>query len=399
MAPTASSPAARPARASSSRSTSGAALPRRFELACTGTLVVHAGAQTTADTSALAGHAAEIGADAVAVIPPPYFELDADELTAHFVSAARACAPLPFYCYAFTARSGYPLPVEVIRRIGESVDNLAGLKVSEAPFERVEPYLELGLPVLIGNEPLIADGIARGAIGTVSGMSAAFPDVVRTALDAADAPAMERLRSLRIAMEESSQFIAAAKHVLGLRGVPVRAGHAGAAARPGRPRGGERSKWRLRRSWLRRRPDRGPASLNRCRASGGGDVRRGLCGTQRRVARLDLLVDDPQPAVERPERRLHRVQRQPFHVVEPDPERPMERRELAAERDPAHQPVVGVDGDPEAEPAQQIDRVLLDGGGGAGVHVGRRAHLERHAPIAHVGSEPAERHPAVAAAP
>jgi dihydrodipicolinate synthase/N-acetylneuraminate lyase len=193
-----------------------------FRTAVSGVLVVHAGAQTTADTAALAEHAARIGADAVAVIAPPYFALDADELTAHFVTAARACAPLPFYCYAFTARTGYPLPVEVIRRIGESVDNLAGLKVSEAPFERVEPYLELGLPVLIGNEPLIADGIARGAIGTVSGMAAAFPDVVRSALDAADAPAMERLRSLRVAMEASGQFIAAAKHVLGLRGVAVR---------------------------------------------------------------------------------------------------------------------------------------------------------------------------------
>jgi dihydrodipicolinate synthase/N-acetylneuraminate lyase len=194
-----------------------------FRIATSGALVVHAGAQTTADTSALAAHAVEIGADAVAVIAPPYFVLGDDELTAHFVAAARACAPLPFYCYAFTARSGYPLPVEVIRRIRDSVDNLAGLKVSEAPFERVEPYLELGLPVLIGNEPLIADGIARGAIGTVSGMSAAFPDVVRSALDAADAPSMERLRSLRIAMEESGQLIAAAKHVLGMRGVPVNA--------------------------------------------------------------------------------------------------------------------------------------------------------------------------------
>jgi dihydrodipicolinate synthase/N-acetylneuraminate lyase len=193
-----------------------------FRSAVSGVLVVHAGAQTTADTSALAEHAAHIGADAVAVIAPPYFALDADELTAHFVTAARACAPLPFYCYAFTARTGYPLPVEVIRRIGESVDNLAGLKVSESPFERVEPYLELGLPVLIGNEPLIADGIARGAIGTVSGMAAAFPDVVRSALDAADAPAMERLRSVRVAMEASGRFIAAAKHVLGLRGVAVR---------------------------------------------------------------------------------------------------------------------------------------------------------------------------------
>jgi dihydrodipicolinate synthase/N-acetylneuraminate lyase len=135
-----------------------------FRDAVGGTLIVHAGAQTTADTVALAAHASEIGADAVAVIAPPYFTLDADALTAHFVAAARACAPLPFYCYAFTARSGYPLPVDVIRRIGASVDNLAGLKVSESPFERVEPYLDLGLPVLIGSEPLIAarSGPCRG---------------------------------------------------------------------------------------------------------------------------------------------------------------------------------------------------------------------------------------------
>lgn len=195
-----------------------------FRQAVSGVLVVHAGAQTTADTVALARHATEIGADAVAVIPPPYFPLDDDALTAHFVAAARAAAPLPFYCYAFTPRSGYPLPVEVIRRIAASVDNLAGLKVSESPFERVAPYLELGLPVLIGNEPLLPAGIARGAIGTVSGMAAAFPDVVRQALDAADNAAGARLLSLRTAMEASGQFIAAAKHVLGMRGVPVSGG-------------------------------------------------------------------------------------------------------------------------------------------------------------------------------
>ena len=131
---------------------------------------------------------------------------------------------LPFYCYAFAARSGYPLPVEVIRRIGASVDNLAGLKVSESPFERVEPYLDLGLPVLIGNEPLIPAGVARGAIGTVSGLAAAFPDVVREALDVADDAAGVRLAELRASVEASGQFIAAVKHVLGLRGVPVGTG-------------------------------------------------------------------------------------------------------------------------------------------------------------------------------
>lgn len=192
-----------------------------FRAATSGVLIVHGGAQTTDDTVTLAAHAREIGADGVAVIPPPYFPLDDDALTAHFVAAAAAAAPLPFYCYAFTARSGYPLPVSVIRRIAESVDNLAGLKVSESPFERVEPYLELGLPVLIGNEPLIGAGLTRGALGTVSGMAAAFPDVVREALDAGDAVSMDRLRALREAMEASGQFIASAKHALGLRGVRV----------------------------------------------------------------------------------------------------------------------------------------------------------------------------------
>ena len=200
------------------------AVARAFREALGGVLVVHAGAQTTADTVALARDAVELGADAVAVIPPPYFPLDDDALTAHMVAAARAASPLPFYCYAFAPKSGYPLPVEVVRRIGAAVDNLAGLKVSESPFERVEPYLELGLPVLIGNEPLLPAGIARGAIGTVSGMGSAFPDVVRTALDAADDEAGARLLSLRSAMEASGQFIAAAKHVLGMRGLPISGG-------------------------------------------------------------------------------------------------------------------------------------------------------------------------------
>jgi len=192
-----------------------------FRAALEGMLVVHAGAQTTADTVALAAHARQIGADAVAVIPPPYYPFDADAITAHFVAAARACNPLPFYCYAFSPRSGYPLTVEVIRRIQGEVDNLAGLKVSESPFEKVAPYLELGLPVLIGSEPLIGQGLAAGAIGTVSGMASAFPDVVRSGLDAGDAAATDQLARLRSVMEASGQFIAAAKHVLGRRGVPI----------------------------------------------------------------------------------------------------------------------------------------------------------------------------------
>ena len=191
-----------------------------FRAAVRGQLFLHCGAQTTAETVALADHAREVGGDAVAVIPPPYFPLDADALTAHFVAAAEACRPLPFYIYAFTARSGYPVPLDVVARVRDTAENLAGLKVSESPFSRVEPFLGLGLPVYVGSEPVIPAAMARGAHGAVSGLAAAFPEVVRAALDIPDAAAEARLQALRSAME-TSPFIASVKHVLRRRGLPL----------------------------------------------------------------------------------------------------------------------------------------------------------------------------------
>src|SRR6185437_1032991 len=121
-------------------------------------VAVHCGAQTTRETAILAEHAASIGADAVAVIAPPYFALDEDELLAHFETAARACAPVPFYLYEFEARSGYAIPLPVIERLRERAPNLAGMKVSDSPWERLEPYLIEGLDVFVGAESLLERG-------------------------------------------------------------------------------------------------------------------------------------------------------------------------------------------------------------------------------------------------
>src|SRR5581483_78255 len=115
-------------------------------------VAAHCGAQTTAATVALAAHAAETGADAVAVIAPPYFRLDDDALLDHLAAAAAACAPTPFYLYEFADVSGYAIPVAVVERLRERAPNLSGLKVSDAPFARVAPYLLDGLDVFVGAE-------------------------------------------------------------------------------------------------------------------------------------------------------------------------------------------------------------------------------------------------------
>jgi len=183
-------------------------------------IAVHCGAQTTRDTALLAEYAAAGGADAVAVIAPPYFALDEEELLTHFETAARACAPLPFYLYEFEARSGYAIPLAVIERLRERGPNFVGMKVSDSPWERVEPYLIEGLDVFVGAEALLERALAAGAAGAVSGLAGSFPDAVVPLVREPAPGTAERATALRANLQRFP-FHAASKAALGFRGVPV----------------------------------------------------------------------------------------------------------------------------------------------------------------------------------
>ena len=138
-------------------------------------VAVQCGAQTTAETVALAAHAAEVGADAVVVIGPPYFPLDERAQYSHFLAAAAACAPLPFYVYEFAATTGYAVAPTVLERLRGAAPNLAGLKVSDTPWASFERYLLPGLDVFAGPESLIHRAREAGAVGAVSALASAFP--------------------------------------------------------------------------------------------------------------------------------------------------------------------------------------------------------------------------------
>src|SRR6266511_4481255 len=176
-------------------------------------VIVHAGAQTTADTVALSAHAADLGAQGVAVVAPPYFHLDEPALLAHFQAAARACEPLPFYVYEFARVSGYAVPPATIERLRERAPNLVGMKVSDAPWEAFRPYLLDGLDILVGPESLIAQGLEHGAVGAISALASALPEKV-VAVD-------PRLKEIRDAIERFPRH-AALKRIAVRRGVPMR---------------------------------------------------------------------------------------------------------------------------------------------------------------------------------
>jgi dihydrodipicolinate synthase/N-acetylneuraminate lyase len=184
-------------------------------------VAVHCGALTTADTAALAEHAGEIGAAAVAVIGPPYFPYDDDALLEHFLAAARACDPVPFYVYEFEARSGYQVPLDVISKLHDRAGNMRGLKVSDRSWEVFERYLIEGLDVFVGPEALIARGLQAGAVGAVSGVATAFPEVVAEAVRSGTPEATAGANEIRSILERAPLH-AALKRVLAHRGVPIR---------------------------------------------------------------------------------------------------------------------------------------------------------------------------------
>jgi dihydrodipicolinate synthase/N-acetylneuraminate lyase len=184
-------------------------------------VAVHCGAQTTADTVALAIHAAEVGADAVVVIGPPYFKLDEKAQYGHFLAAANACAPLPFYVYEFAATSGYAVAPEVLLRLREEAPNLAGLKVSDTPWDAFSDYLLPGFDIFVGPEALIHQGLESGAVGAVSALASAFPTEVAEVVRSPSSEGAARLAELRAFVERFPRQ-AALKRILGLRGIAVR---------------------------------------------------------------------------------------------------------------------------------------------------------------------------------
>ena len=184
-------------------------------------VAVHCGAQTTAETVALAAHVTEIGADAVVVIGPPYFMLDERAQHAHFLAAARACAPLPFYVYEFASTSGYAVAPDVLRRLREESPNVVGLKVSDTPWSAFESYLLPGFEIFVGPEALIHQGLERGGAGAVSALASALPRDVAEVVRRPTPEGAARLGELRTFVERFPRQ-AALKRLLGRQGIAVR---------------------------------------------------------------------------------------------------------------------------------------------------------------------------------
>ena len=131
------------------------------------------------------------------MIAPPYFPLGSASSSTTSAPPPTRATRLPFYVYEFAGRSGYAIPVDVIEQLRRKQTNVVGLKVSDTPFDAIEPYLIDGMDVFIGSEPTRSRRHGAGAVGAVSGLASAWPEVVAALVHEHSPEAHLRVTELR----------------------------------------------------------------------------------------------------------------------------------------------------------------------------------------------------------
>jgi N-acetylneuraminate lyase len=135
-------------------------------------LIVHVGHTSYRESRALAKHAQEIGADAIATIAPGSFKpQSAVELVAWCRLVAEAAPQLPFYYYHMPAMSGVHISVlDFLKEADGKIPNLAGIKFTHEDlmdYANARAFAGGKYAMLFGRDEILLAGLGFGAAGAV----------------------------------------------------------------------------------------------------------------------------------------------------------------------------------------------------------------------------------------
>lgn len=200
-----------------------------------GRLPLYVGITDTALAEAvdLGRHAADAGAAAVVAAPPFYFPAGQTELR-HWFELLLADLPLPLLLYNIPSCAKIEIGPETLSAL-MAHESVIGFKDSSGSLDYLAAALSLvaerrpGWPVLTGPEHLLAEAVAMGAAGGVTGGANLVPGLFASLYRAASAgndAEVERLQALVMRLQElytigkyGSAFLKGVKCALELRGV------------------------------------------------------------------------------------------------------------------------------------------------------------------------------------
>jgi N-acetylneuraminate lyase len=135
-------------------------------------VIVHVGHLSGKESGALARHAQEIGADAIAAVAPSFFKpAGVAELVA-WCGQVAACAPqLPFFYYHIPSMTSVAIPAAAFLTEARSrIPTLAGIKFTHedvADFNATRAVGGTDYDILFGRDELLLTALGLGATGAV----------------------------------------------------------------------------------------------------------------------------------------------------------------------------------------------------------------------------------------
>ncbi|HKS66929.1 MAG TPA: dihydrodipicolinate synthase family protein [Candidatus Acidoferrales bacterium] len=155
---------------------------------------------TTAESVSLAKEAAEMGCDALMVLPPYVYNGDWREMKTHVASVFRS-TKLSCMLYNNPISYGTDFLPEQIRELASEHPNFHAVKESSTDVRRVSAIRALAgdrLAVFVGVDDAIVEGIGVGAVGWIAGLANALPresvDLFNYAAEGKSAQAFELYR-------------------------------------------------------------------------------------------------------------------------------------------------------------------------------------------------------------
>lgn len=135
-------------------------------------LVVHVGHLSLTESCALAKHAQDAGADAIATIAPSFFKPPGERELVEWCTKVAAAAPkIPFYYYHMPAMTGLRITVtEFLKEAQGRIPTLAGVKFTHEDlmdYGCATDFADGRLSMLFGRDEILLAGLSLGATGAV----------------------------------------------------------------------------------------------------------------------------------------------------------------------------------------------------------------------------------------
>ena len=136
------------------------------------TSIIHVGHDSLPVSGKLAAHAARIGADCIAAVPPSYFKPSSlNALIDHLAAIAAHAPQTPFFYYHIPRLSGAQFNMlDLLKKSSEAIPSLIGIKYSCADlstFVECTRFEEGKYNMLFGADEMLLAGLAMGADGAV----------------------------------------------------------------------------------------------------------------------------------------------------------------------------------------------------------------------------------------